>query len=567
MLWYENYDLENVVSPVNPDIFHQLLRETNYNEDKTNKLVDGFRNGFDIGYRGNRRVKMKAPNLKLTIGSKTELWNKVMKEVKEKRYAGPFSEIPYDHFIQSPIGLVPKDGGKATRLIFHLSYPRTRNGHEVIESLNANTPTNLTSVKYPDFSDAIRLCISAGKNCQIGKSDLKSAFRHLGIRMSDWCLLIMKAESPLEAGKIYYFVDKCLPFGAAISCSHFQMFSDALAHIVKVKSGLALNLNYLDDFFFVATLKLICDQNIQLFLNICRDINFPVSLEKTFWGTTQLTFLGLLIDTVRCMVFIPIEKVEKALRLIDQMLIKKKSTIKAIQQLCGILNFFSKCIIPARTFTRRLYSMTAGSTLYNVLKPHHHVNLAQDVRLDLQMWKIFLENPTAYSRPFSDFSITYLATDIDLYTDSSANPNLGCGGVCGNEWFAIAWNPSFFVNNPSINYLELYAVTVAVVTWIHKFSNKKIALFCDNMSVVNMINKTSSNCRNCMVLLRIIVLHGLFHNVKITAKHVMGKNNRLADFLSRKRFSDFRRESNGCHNTEPVEIPSFINSLEKVWYF
>ena len=47
-----------------------------------------------------------------------------MKEIAEKRMAGPFEDIPFEHFIQSPIGLVPKDGGKKTRLIFHLSYPR-----------------------------------------------------------------------------------------------------------------------------------------------------------------------------------------------------------------------------------------------------------------------------------------------------------------------------------------------------------------------------------------------------------------------------------------------------------
>ena len=42
------------------------------------------------------------------------LWNKVMKEVEAKRFAGPFEKIPFDNFIQSPIGLVPKDGGKST---------------------------------------------------------------------------------------------------------------------------------------------------------------------------------------------------------------------------------------------------------------------------------------------------------------------------------------------------------------------------------------------------------------------------------------------------------------------
>ena len=41
-------------------------------------------------------------------------------EVKVGRVAGPFAEIPFENYIQSPIGLVPKSGGDQTRLIFHL---------------------------------------------------------------------------------------------------------------------------------------------------------------------------------------------------------------------------------------------------------------------------------------------------------------------------------------------------------------------------------------------------------------------------------------------------------------
>ena len=70
-----------------------------------------------------KKVQRKSPNIPLTMGSPTELWNKIMVEVKAKRYALPFKAIPYKYFIQSPVGLVPKDKGKKTRLIFHFSYP------------------------------------------------------------------------------------------------------------------------------------------------------------------------------------------------------------------------------------------------------------------------------------------------------------------------------------------------------------------------------------------------------------------------------------------------------------
>ena len=69
----------------------------------------------------------------------------------------------------------------------------------------------------------------------LGKSDMRSAFRHLGMKISQFKLLVMKAVSPLD-GKTYYFVDKCLPFGAAISCAHFQSFCNAIARILRSRS-------------------------------------------------------------------------------------------------------------------------------------------------------------------------------------------------------------------------------------------------------------------------------------------------------------------------------------------
>ena len=235
------------------------------------------------------------------------LWNKVMKEVKAKRYAGPFTKIPFDHYIQSPIGLVPKDGGKDMRLIFHLSHPRNKSKGF---SVNACMPKELCSVTYPGLEEAIRLCMQMGRSCKISKSDMKSAFRNLGILKNHWKYLVMMVESPLDS-KIYYFVDKCLPFGAAISCLHFQHFSNVISHIVKIKSGGKPNINYLDDFLFVALLKYLCDSQVQLFLDICQTINFPVSLEKMYWSIEVLTFLGLLIDTISLTVSITKEKLTR----------------------------------------------------------------------------------------------------------------------------------------------------------------------------------------------------------------------------------------------------------------
>ena len=130
--------MEDIITPVNANKFRELLEMAGYDQHKTNYLHKGFSEGFDLNYKGPLKgCKRFAPNLKLRVGSPHQLWNKVMSEVKLGRFAGPYKQPPFEHFVQSPIGLVPKDKGVKTRLIFHLSYPK--DGH----SVNSGIPKNL----------------------------------------------------------------------------------------------------------------------------------------------------------------------------------------------------------------------------------------------------------------------------------------------------------------------------------------------------------------------------------------------------------------------------------------
>ena len=108
-----------------------------------------------------------------------------MKEVKLGRYAGPFATPPTEHFVQSPIGLVPKAGNK-TRLIFHLSYDFGVEDKD--KSINYHTPEQLCSVKYHDLDEAIKQSLlllgtaeKFGGRLVYSKSDCSSAFRILPI--------------------------------------------------------------------------------------------------------------------------------------------------------------------------------------------------------------------------------------------------------------------------------------------------------------------------------------------------------------------------------------------------
>ena len=154
--YFVNLDLELVVTPIRIEKYEQLLRDTKYLAEDRDFLVRGFKEGFDIGYDGPAVQQNRAENIHFTIGNEAELWNKIMKEVKLGRYAGPFKNIPYQNFIQSPIGIVPKGGGKKTRLIFHLSFDFDKEGQD---SLNYHTPDELCSVKYMDLDYAVKLSL------------------------------------------------------------------------------------------------------------------------------------------------------------------------------------------------------------------------------------------------------------------------------------------------------------------------------------------------------------------------------------------------------------------------
>ena len=256
-VYYYNADLENIVTPVDADHLKELLVHTKYNPEETHFFVDGFRSGFDLEYQGPTKRTSTVKNIPFTVGNSTILWNKLMKEVKLKRIAGPFDRVPFKYFIQSPIDLVPKAGGQ-TRLIFHLSYEFGPNE----QSVNHHTPREKCSVKYCNLDHAVQNFLRVheqqmGDSTQsgtiviyAGKADLKSAFRVLPLKKSCWAWLIMAVQDP-TSGEWKYFVAKCLPFGSSISCAHFQRFSDGLKHIVQFRTSSIIT-NYLDDFVFVA---------------------------------------------------------------------------------------------------------------------------------------------------------------------------------------------------------------------------------------------------------------------------------------------------------------------------
>ena len=147
-------------------------------------------------------------------------------------------------------------------------------------------------------------------------------------------------------------------------------------------------LHLLDDFLVLGPPKSVLhEQRITLALQMCHYLGIPIADEKTTWPSTELIFLGIILDTDKFESRLPDDKREDLLRLLEDMIKRKHCTLKELEHLLGKLQFASRVVIPRRTFLRRLYDAAGHAT-----QSFHRVRLSTACRLDLRWWKHFLQS-------------------------------------------------------------------------------------------------------------------------------------------------------------------------------
>ena len=163
-----------------------------------------------------------------------------------------------------------------------------------------------------------------------------------------------------------------------------------------------------------------------------------------------------------------------------------------------------------------------------------------------------------------DFKELWNAQELDFYSDASGK--IGLRAVSNKSWMHAIWPPQFLAEKkPSIQYLELFALTAVVLCWIRRYKNRRIIIFCDNQAVVKMINNSTSSCTNCMVLLRMVVLECMIQSVKIFARYVKSADNKWADLLSRDLIQQFKNIVGDDIDANLTPVPEIMWPIHKIW--
>ena len=258
-----------LVTPIRVNRFEELLKG-HPNCDLVHYVITGFRQGFTLKYQ-NPKLNREPNNLKLAYQFKDKLWASLMKEVHLWRMIGPFVSQPIAPLICSPVGMVEKKSSPNMSRVTHLSYPKGSSINAFINPADAET-------HYQAFEAAVNLVAKAGPGMFMAKEDFKSAFQYVPMAFSELNLLGVKGE-----GKC--FIDCALPFGASISC---KIFKDvvSLIHWVTEKRAAHKFVHYLDDFFTVHRLNMVCSNIMSMFKLVRDQIGMTVSPDKSE-GTTQ----------------------------------------------------------------------------------------------------------------------------------------------------------------------------------------------------------------------------------------------------------------------------------------
>ena len=156
----------------------------------------------------------------------------------------------------------------------------------------------------------------------------------------------------------------------------------------------------------------------------------------------------------------------------------------------------------------------------------HFVRLNRDARSDIEWWFRFAGSWNGVSMLYQT---GHLRCSTSISTDASGS--WGCGAFCGGKWFHLRWPPS--LQRSHITVKELVPIVLAAAVWGSEWVGQNVMAYCDNAAVVAVLRSGDSKEPEVMHLLRCLAFLKAKFQFSLFSSHVCGKENDLADALSR----------------------------------
>ena len=502
----------SITTPLHPKEWKRLLCE-HPDRPLIHYFISSLTHGFRVGFKNlPSKLRLAYKNLAGALEHPQVVDDYLQAEITEKRVIGPFckADIPHAHI--SRYGIIPKHRKPDKwRLIVDLSHPADF-------SVNDGIPKELCSLTYITVDTAIHHIMKLGPSALLAKIDIKNAFHLLPVHPADRHLLAMEWNNGI-------YIDTCLPFGLRSTPKLFNILADLLSWILNQK-GASPTIHYLDDFLTMGTARSsTCHDNLNIMMNVSKQLGIPLALEKLEGPSHCLTFLGIILDTQQMQARLPDDKLNRIKLQLSTWLHKRKATKRQILSLVGLLQHACKVLRSGRTFVARMYNTAA-----KVKKLTYFSRLNKSFKSDLYWWHMFINH-------WNGISLLRSATFPDYYIYTDVSGSWGFGAVFAGFWFQLPWPME--LSSVNIMAKELVPIIISCGVWGPLLKQRSTEFHCDNQGLVAVINKGSSKDAVVMHLLRCLWFFTTVFDIHITATHIAGKLNNAADMLSRNQAAKF----------------------------
>ena len=367
--------------------------------------------------------------------------------------------------------------------------------------------------------------------------DLSDAYFHVLMHPSDRKYLRFTVD-----GRTYQF--RALPFGLSLAPWIFTRIVRELCSYLRGK-GVRLRA-YLDDWLILASSQEQCAAHTLLLLQSATELGFLVNYRKSELTPSQeFSFLGMEFDTRTFMVRPTLPRVRKLQALLAGLRRRRVAPARVLMSLLGMMESLSPLIplqrLHKREFQRQFrarWSQTTGQWSDLVeLRPWLSASTTQ--------WRDFRWLRTG-------LPITLPPPETEMFTDAS---HYGWGAHLAHLTASGPW--SVEQASMHINALEMEAVVRALPEFAAQMRLSHVLLCTDNTTVACYLNKQGgARSRVLSEMAESLLLWCHEQEISLTARHVPGKINIVADQLSR---------PHQILHTEWTLVPTVLAPIWEAW--
>jgi len=352
------------------------------------------------------------------------------------------------------------------------------------------------------------------KNDWFCSIDLSDAYFSIPVAKSDWKYLKFYWD-----GKLYSYT--VLVFGLSVAPRLFtKICKPVLAHI-RGKLGVRCSL-YIDDMILMHSNRDTLVKQVSDICNVLSNLGFTINKDKSsFNPTRQIKHLGMCIDSEKLTLSIPFDKGSSLVNKCQEVLSKANCiSIRKVASLIGSIVACSTATRWGKLYYRKLENENITNLRIHKGNFDSLISLSKTALDNIRWW---LSEEKYIPASFANHSF-----DFEIFSDASLQ---GWGGHSGKVKSGGRWNPEEATNH--INWLELKASWLCLLSFASHTNNVHISMKLDNTCAITYINAQGGVIKSLDKLANELWLWCKQRNIWLTASHIPGSQNTVADKKSR----------------------------------